>query len=78
MPRNPGLLPDEEGYEPYEDDDTRIEIIELIPGAVLCAFVIEGARDEDIAKITRYWQDTVCPDAAGRMAKFLNNLDRRI
>lgn len=61
------------GDEPWENEDTHVEIIELLPGEVLCAFVLEGIRDEDEAAVTAYWRDTICPDAAGRMAKFLSN-----
>lgn len=60
---------------PWEDADepeSQIEIIEVQPDEILCAFVLE-CPEALRERATRYWKDTIVHEAAGSMMKFLRN-----
>jgi hypothetical protein len=59
-------------FEAPEDENT-IEIFELRPGEVLCAFVVADVEDEDVAAVKKHWAEVVCTPAAESMMKFMNN-----
>lgn len=68
----PGGTPDVP-WEDLPEDEYRIEVIPLKPGEILCAFIVDGVKDEDMDTAIQYWVESVCPAAAGSMTKFLNN-----
>lgn len=70
--RNPGLLPDEEGYLP--DDDSQIEIIEVPNNAALCAFILTDVSEDERVSVDKQWAEVVGPAAAESMQRFVHNL----
>ena len=71
MHRNPGLLPDEDGYEP--DDGERIEMLTMTIDDVLCAFILSDVDPAQRVGIQRYWAEVVMPSAITAMTKFAAN-----
>lgn len=57
---------------PWDDEETTVEVIEVKPDEILCAFVVTcPAPLQDAA--SKFWTDTIADMAAQRMMKFIRN-----